>query len=50
MVENYDVYNINEVTVYFKKGIKVKNDQIHIFMRRFLWMKDLAVDGMSINY
>jgi hypothetical protein len=50
MEESFDLHVVNETNVYLKKDIKVRNDQIHIFMRKFLWIKDLAVDGMSINY
>jgi len=48
--ESYDLYNIDEISVYLRKGIQVRNDQLHIFLRKFLWVKDLAVDGMRINY
>ena len=48
--ESFDLYGINEISVYIRKGIKVRNDQVHIFLRKFLWIKDLAVDGMRIDY
>ncbi len=49
-VEGYDFYNINGTSAYIRKGIKVRNEKLHIFLRKFLWIKDLAVDGVSINY
>jgi hypothetical protein len=49
-IESFDLHSVDETNVYLKKGIKVRNDQIHIFMRKFLWIKDLAVDGININY
>ncbi len=48
--EGYDFYNINGASVYIRKGIKVRNEKLHILLRKFLWIKDLAVDGVSINY
>lgn len=48
--ERFDLYAVSEINVFIKKDIKVRNDQIHIFLRKFLWIKDLAVDGMRIDY
>jgi hypothetical protein len=48
--ENYDLYSVDGVDTYIKKGTKVRNDQIHIFLRKFLWVKDLAVDGIRVDY
>lgn len=48
--DKFDLYNVGEINVYLRKGIQIRNDEIHIFLRKFLWIKDLAVDGMSINY
>ena len=48
--ESFNMYSIDGVNVYIKEGIKVRNDQIRIFLRKFLWIKDLAVDGVRIDY
>ena len=48
--ENYELYSVDGVDTYIKKGTKVRNDQIHIFLRKFLWVKDLAVDGIRVDY
>jgi hypothetical protein len=48
--ESFDLYEVNEINVYLKKGIKIRNDQILIFLKKFLWIKDLAVDGLHIDY
>ena len=46
MAERFDLFNINEISVYLRKDIQAKDDGIHIFMKKFLWTADLAVDGM----
>ncbi|HOS70368.1 MAG TPA: CC/Se motif family (seleno)protein [Bacillota bacterium] len=48
--ENFDLYSVDGVDAYIKKGTRVLNDQIHIFLRKFLWIKDLAVDGIRVDY
>ncbi|HYF82398.1 MAG TPA: CC/Se motif family (seleno)protein [Clostridia bacterium] len=48
--EKFDLYSVDEISVYLRKDIQAKNDGIRIFIRKFLWIKDLAVDGMRINY
>jgi len=50
IVESFDLYNVDGISLYLKKGIKVRNDRLHIFLRKFLFVKDLAVDGISIDY
>lgn len=48
--ESFELYNIDGISIYLRKGIKVRNDRLHIFLRKFLFIKELAVDGISINY
>lgn len=48
--DRFNLYSIDEISVYLRKDIQAKKDGIHIFMKKFLFIKDLAVDGMSINY
>jgi hypothetical protein len=49
MEDNYDIYEVDGICVFVSKSIEVLNDKIHIFMRKFLWVKELAVDGIKIN-
>lgn len=48
--DRFDFYTVNEINVYLRKDIKSQKDELHIFIKKFLWIEDLAVDGMSINY
>jgi hypothetical protein len=50
VTDSFDIYKADGISVYLKKGIRIRNSKIHIFLRKFLWVKELAVDGMSINY
>jgi hypothetical protein len=43
------MYNADDISVFISKNVQVKNNEIHIFMRKFLWVKELAVDGIQIN-
>lgn len=46
--EQYDMYLVDGIEVYLSKHVKVHPNGIHIFMRKFLWIKDLAVDGIML--
>ena len=46
--DNYDLYNIDDLSVYVRKDTRTIKDELRIFMKKFLWAKDLAVDGMNI--
>jgi hypothetical protein len=48
--ENYDLYKADNIGVYIKKGIQASNNEMHVYMKKFLWVKELEVDGMRINY
>lgn len=48
--ESFDLYSIDEISVYIRKDIQAKKDGIRIFIKKFLGIKDLAVEGMNINY
>jgi len=50
IADKFDVFEVDGINVYLRKDIKLINDKVHIFLRKFLWIKDLAVDGLSINY
>ena len=47
--DHYDIYNVDDINVFISKTAKVRNNEIHIFMRKFLWVKELAVDGLQIS-
>jgi hypothetical protein len=47
--DNYDIYGVDDISVYVSKSAKVINNKIHIFMRKILWIKELAVDGLQIS-
>ena len=49
-VESFDLYDVDGISVYLRKGTRVINNKLHIFLRKFFFIKDLAVDGISINY
>lgn len=48
--DNYDVHKIDDINVYTKKDIKVINNELHIYLRKLFWIKELEVEGMRINY
>lgn len=47
---NYIMYTIDDINIFIRDNIKTQNNELHIFLRKFLWIKELAVDGMKINY
>jgi len=47
--EFFNMYTVDDITVYLRKNTKVINNELHIFLRKFLWIKELAVEGMQIN-
>jgi len=49
-LENFHIYKVDDITVYLRKNTKVKNNELHVFLRKFLWIKELAVEGMQINF
>ena len=49
-VDNYDVYTVDDISVFVLKNMKIKNDKLHIFLRKMLWIKELLVDGIHITY
>ena len=48
-VDDFEIQNLDQMEVYVGKQLKLKNDGIHIFLRKFLWMKELVVDGIAIQ-
>ena len=49
-VEDYDMHTADDICVFIRKNIQIKNDKLHIFLRKFLWIKELTVDGIQISY
>jgi len=50
LADNYDFYSVDEIGVYIRKDTNIKEAGIHVFLRKILWIKELSVDGISINY
>ena len=48
--DNYDVYTVEDISVFVGRNLQIKNDKLHIFLRKMLWIKELLVDGIHINY
>jgi hypothetical protein len=48
--DNYDKYTVDDISVFVSKNIQVQNNKLHIFLRKFLWIKELEVDGIRISY
>lgn len=48
--DNYDVFTVDDISVFVGKNMQIKNDKLHIFLRKMLWIKELLVDGIHINY
>lgn len=46
--ENYDLYNVDDITVYVRKDTESKKNELRIYMKKFLWTKEIVVDGMDI--
>ena len=49
-VDNYDMYTVDGINIFVIKDIQIKNNKLHIFLRKFLWIKELAVDGIEISF
>lgn len=47
--EKFDLYKIDDISVYIRKQTQVDNNGIHIFTRSFFGIKELVVDGIRIN-
>lgn len=48
--DNFDLYEYEGITIYVRKNTQIKKEGIHIFLRKVLWIKELVVDGININY
>lgn len=46
--ENYDLYSVDDITVYVRKDTESKKNELRIYMKKSLWAKEIAVDGMDI--
>lgn len=44
--EFFNMYTVDDITIYLRKNTRVINNELHIFLRKFLWIKELAVEGM----
>jgi hypothetical protein len=48
--EKFELYEKDDINIYLRKEMQIHNNGIHIFLRKFLWVKELAVDGIRMNY
>lgn len=44
--EDYDKYEVEDVTVYVKSDVNAKDDTLTIKHSKMLWMEKLVVEGM----
>lgn len=50
IADNYEMYTVDDISVFIRRNTQTQNNKLHIFLRKFLWIKELSVDGMQINY
>lgn len=48
--DNYNMHIVHDISVFVNKNTEIKNNELHIFLRKLLWIKELAVDGIQVNY
>lgn len=44
----YNVYECDDIKVYLDGGIRIKKDKFRIRLTRFLWMKQIQVEGIVV--
>lgn len=44
----YNIYNLDDIKIYYKKEFKGMGEEIRIKLDRYLFMKYLKVDGYTI--
>ena len=49
-LETFDLYNVDNIDVYVKRGTRSRNNTLKVFIKRILFIKSIEVDGMLINY
>jgi len=49
LIQNFSQYNIDGINVYVAQTIKPHRTGIKIYLKKILWIKDLAVDGVYID-
>ena len=47
--ENFKLYNIDGINVYIAQTIKPHRTGIKIYLKKMLWVKELAVDGVCVK-
>lgn len=50
IAERFDLFTVDEVSVYVSKEIEAKDGKVRIFVKKFLWVEDLAVDGLNVSH
>ncbi|NLM44928.1 MAG: hypothetical protein GX201_13110 [Clostridiales bacterium] len=46
-MESFSLYNIDGIDVYVAQTIKPHRTGIRIYLKKILWIKDLAVEGVN---
>jgi len=46
---SYDLYKVDDINIYLILGSKAYNNEINISLKKFLWFKNLEVEGLIIN-
>jgi hypothetical protein len=49
ITERFDLFMVDGISVYVSKGIEAKDGKVRIFVKKFLWVEDLAVDGLNVS-
>ena len=44
---DYDVFPVDGITVYVRKGTQTENGSLTVTVVKMLWMDSLAVEGMA---
>ena len=50
LTERFSLYGIDGINVYIAQNVQPHKSGISIFLKKFLWIKELAVDGIYVEY
>ncbi|AGT44483.1 hypothetical protein IFE08_07930 [Treponema pedis] len=46
-IDDFNLIQVDEISVYVKKGVIANDDTLTISAKRFLWKESLVVQGMA---
>lgn len=49
IIDKFTLYNIDGVDVYVAQTIRPHESGINIYLKKFLWVKDLTADGIYLK-